>query len=55
MVPSPGETIRYDNQEDLANDIKTHDNPNHDSHVTNEVRADEAQREIEESGQGETE
>ena len=49
MLIMPSETVRYDQAEDLANDIHTHDNPNHDSQHTNEVRADEAAREIEEA------
>lgn len=37
------ETIRYDKEEDRANDIKRHDNPNHSSEHGNKVREAEAQ------------
>jgi len=43
------ETVRYDAEEDRANDVVTHDNPNHDSGHTNEVNLDEADRQIAEN------
>jgi len=41
---------RYDFEEDRANDIKTHDNPNHPSGHTNEVALDEAKDREKERG-----
>lgn len=41
-------TERYDVEEDLANDTKKHDNPNHEGHFKNELNDWEAQQQIKE-------
>lgn len=37
------EREKYDKEEDRANDIKTHDNPNHPSEHSNELRLQDAE------------
>ena len=45
-------TERYDVEEDLADDIKRHDNPNHEGHFKNELREKEAEEQIQEYENG---
>lgn len=41
-------TEKYDLEEDLANDTKRHDNPNHEGHYKNELNEWEAEQQVKE-------